>query len=452
MDVSTAVRQFEGEDFVCLLHSAGECQGGDPQQRGRYSFLSANPFLKITAQGGKTMVDGKGVAGDPFQVLGHYLQKYRCAPLPDLPPMQGGAMGWFGYELGSYLEDIPAPKNCPVPYGDMAVGFFDWVIAFDHLEKSITIIANTLVEKAENIISFIERKLQKAPKRGVTIPQKIRAVRKPFTMDAFVERVQKAIDYIYAGDVFQVNVSQPFYVSFAKCPPVGIYLHLSRINPAPFSAYLDCGDVQIASSSPERFLRATPEGLVETCPIKGTYKRGKTSIEDRLFKRRLRTSAKNRAENIMIVDLMRNDLSKVCGIGSVEVQELCALETYPSVHHLVSMVRGRLCPEYTSVDLLKACYPGGSITGAPKIRAQEIIAELEVVKRGIYCGSIGYISFSGSMDTNIAIRTMVIQGSVATINAGGGIVSDSKPQEEYWETMLKAKKLFQVFGDDPSYR
>ncbi len=263
-----------------------------------------------------------------------------------------------------------------------------------------------------------------------------------FTRACYLQAARRAIDYIHAGDCFQVNLAQrllhPLVASRAE-----IYRHLRAQNPATFSGYFDLGDFVIASSSPERFLRVE-HGEVETRPIKGTRPRGATPAEDRQQAEALTHSAKDRAENIMIVDLLRNDLGRVCAYGSVRVPALCRVESYRYVHHLVSEVRGRLRPECSPIDLLRAAFPGGSVTGAPKIRAMEIIAELEPTARGPYCGSLGYIGFDGSMDTNILIRTLVLGGGWVQCSVGGGIVADSVPEQEYEETWHKAEGMLRA--------
>ena len=259
----------------------------------------------------------------------------------------------------------------------------------------------------------------------------------------YVAAVRRAVEYIHAGDCFQVNLSQRLLTPLAGSP-LDLYGRLRERNPAPFAGYFDLGEFRIASASPERFLQASHTGEVETRPIKGTRPRGRTPEEDRRLAAELLASPKDRAENVMIVDLMRNDLGRVCEFGSVAVQDLCRLESYPTVHHLVSEVRGRLRRGLTAVDLLEAAFPGGSVTGAPKVRAMEIIAELEPTARGPYCGSLGWLGFDGAMDTNILIRTFTVGRGWAQFPVGGGIVADSDPQREYEETLHKAEGLLRA--------
>ena len=262
-------------------------------------------------------------------------------------------------------------------------------------------------------------------------------LRSNFTRAAYLDAVARTIEYVYAGDIFQANLSQRLQAPLRE-PPLELYARLRRVNPAPFAAYLDFGDVVVASSSPERFLRVHDGPLVEARPIKGTRPRGISPEHDLLLALSLAESDKDRAENVMIVDLLRNDLSRVCRPGSVRVPELFALEHYATVHHLVSTVVGELAPEHDPADLLRAAFPGGSITGAPKVRAMQIIAELEPTQRAVYCGSIGYWSLSGTLDLSIVIRTCLALGRDVYFQVGGGIVADSDPEQEYRETLDKA--------------
>jgi para-aminobenzoate synthetase component 1 len=265
-----------------------------------------------------------------------------------------------------------------------------------------------------------------------------------FDRRGYLRAVRRAIDYVHAGDCFQVNLAQRLLCP-ARLPPLELYRRLRQRNPAPFAGYLDLGDFVIASASPERFVR-TLDGRVQTRPIKGTRPRGATPEEDQMRAAELLASAKDRAENVMIVDLMRNDLGRVCRFGSVRVEALCRLESYRTVHHLVSEVRGTLRPGLGPVDLLRAAFPGGSVTGAPKVRAMEIIAELEPVARGPYCGSLGYVGFDGAMDTSILIRTFTAGKGWVQFPVGGGIVADSDPESEYAETLHKAEGLLRALA------
>jgi para-aminobenzoate synthetase component 1 len=267
-----------------------------------------------------------------------------------------------------------------------------------------------------------------------------------FDRRSYLRALKRAIEYVHAGDCFQVNLAQRLLTPLSE-PPLRLYERLRQCNPAPFAGYFDLGDYAIASASPERFLSMSADGDIETRPIKGTRPRGRSPREDEARAVDLVDSAKDRAENVMIVDLLRNDLGRVCEYGSVRVEDLCRLESYPFVHHLVSQVRGRLRPGLDNVDLLRAAFPGGSVTGAPKIRAMEIVTELEQVARGPYCGCLGFMGFDGSLDTNLLIRTLVLGGGWASFSVGGGIVADSQPEREYEETWHKAAGLLRALEE-----
>ncbi|MEO8201364.1 MAG: aminodeoxychorismate synthase component I, partial [Gemmatimonadota bacterium] len=381
--------------------------------------------------------------------------------IPGLPPFQGGAAGYLGYEFGGAFERLPQPRYNQLHLPDVAIGIYDWVIAWDHQVGKAWIISTGMPDigerrsrRAEQRLRAVlvmlggpvprierENRAETAAAPTFPVPTAPSTIRSTFTPERYQEAVRKIVEYILSGDVFQVNLSQRFEAP-APRDAFTLYRRLRVINPAPFSAYFDCGAGVIASASPERFLRFDPTTReVETRPIKGTRPRGATPSEDDALRLELEQSEKDRAENVMIVDLLRNDLSRVCRPGSVKVPSLLAVESHPTVHHLVSTVVGELLTEYDLRDLLRATFPGGSVTGAPKIRAMEIIAELEPTRRGPYCGSIGYWSLSGAMDTNIVIRTYVLVGDRIYFSAGGGVVADSNPESEYQETLDKAKAL-----------
>ena len=421
------------------------------ERLGRYSFIAAEPFQVLTSKNGVVTLDGRRVDGDPFDALARELACFPVAGAAELPPFQCGVAGYFGYDLGRHLEQLPAHKTDDMAFPDLAVGFYDTVVAFDHRERRAWVLSCGYPEqepearrvRAENRAAHFESRLAEAAQTlpPPPTPQVDPAVESNFSRPAYEDAVQRVIDYIHAGDIFQANMTQRFRAPLPEgVTPFELYRRLRAVNPAPFAAYLDFPEVVVASSSPERFLKLR-DGRVETRPIKGTRPRGKTPAEDDALALELLASEKDRAENVMIVDLLRNDLSRVCRDESVKVPELCVLETYATVFHLVSTVVGELLPGMTAVDLLKASFPGGSITGAPKIRAMEIIAELEPTQRGPYCGSIGYLSFTGCLDSSIVIRSYAIKDGMVTFQAGGGIVADSKPDAEYEETMDKARAL-----------
>jgi para-aminobenzoate synthetase component 1 len=393
---------------------------------GRYSFLSADPIALA------------GQTPDLLAAARALLAPHQHAPLPGRPPFQGGIAGYVGYDWGAELERVRRPAATEPQIPDAALGLYDWVIAWDHVAGRAWIIAWT-----EQRLAWVRARFNavaRAPSAVLRRPPPS-SVTSNFTRRDYEAGVAKVRDYIAAGDVYQVNLAQRFRTAVTGVP-LELYRRLRARSPAPFGAYLSLGDVSITSISPERFLRldaATREA--EARPIKGTRPRGATASEDAALAAALAASEKDRAENVMIVDLLRNDLGKVCRPGSVRVPELYALESHPTVHHLVSTVTGVLAEGADAFDLLRAAFPGGSVTGAPKIRAMEIIAELERAPRGVYCGAIGYVSATGAMDLNIPIRTIVVHDGTASFHAGAGIVWDSDPAAEYDETLAKARAL-----------
>ena len=429
---------------------------------GRYSFVAADPFAYLHLSAGE----------DAFTPLEANLTRFRLKPLPGLPPFQGGVAGLFAYDLGRQLERIPKPRADEFGLPALAVGLYDVVVAFDHQDDRTWIISSGLPEMApgprknratkrlqwyKNLVQgetpavlSIQMRLASGAREIETarLSPQFHTGRMPqlisnLSRDNYLAVVQKVIDYVYAGDVFQVNLSQRLLHPAAD-DSTALYHRLRTRNPAPFAGYFDLGDFQIASASPERFLHVC-NGWVETRPIKGTRPRGEQQSTDGDHAVWLQGSEKDRAENIMIVDLLRNDLSRVCEADTVQVTELCALERYQYVQHLVSAVRGRLRQERNAVDLIRATFPGGSVTGAPKVRAMEIIAELEPTARGPYCGSLGYLGFDGSVDLNILIRTVTAGRGWWQAPVGGGIVAQSQPETEYEETWHKAEGLLRAF-------
>jgi para-aminobenzoate synthetase component 1 len=434
------------DPHAALLHSAVS------DERGRHSLLAIEPFQVLTCRDGIVAIDGIVVPGAPFEVLRAQLARFplASAPAPAPAPFAGGAVGYLGYELGRLLEPVPQPPPDDMDFAEMELLFCDLVVAIDNVERRATIISSGLPEadprarerRARARLRHAERRLAAAAALGdPPVPAAVPLITSGFTRAGYEAAVRRVIDYILAGDVFQANLSQRFRADLPDgLSPFDLFHRLQRRNPAPFAAYLKLGDVVVASSSPERFLRLDGR-RVETRPIKGTRPRGATPAEDAALAAELAASEKDRAENVMIVDLLRNDLSRVCRDDSVAVPQLCAVERFATVMHLVSSVTGELRPGLDAVDLLAACFPGGSITGAPKIRAMEIIAELEPTRRGPYCGAIGYLGFDGALDTSIAIRAFALRGRRVTFQAGGGIVADSTPAAEYEETLAKARAL-----------
>ena len=454
-DPVAAFAPFAGDPVAALLDSAGA-----DADRGRYAYIAVDPYRVISANGPVT-VDGHPVAGDPFTVLADELTGARRPAEPGLPPFQGGAVGFFGYELGRHLERLPKPRLDDAVFPDMVFGLYDTIAAFDMVAgrawvMAVDVPSNTPGTKprpaaAERAWSLAAR-IAEAPSLS-PVDWSVKGAWRPETTRADYERtLRRVIDYIHAGDIFQANLTQRFIGALPEgLTPFTVYRRLRQLTPAPFAAYLRCGEARVlASASPERFLRLSHDGRIDTRPIKGTRPRGATPQEDADLADTLLASDKDRAENLMIVDLLRNDLSRVSRTGSVRVSGLCLLESFATVHHLVSVVEGQLQAGLGAIDLLRATFPGGSITGAPKIRAMEIIAELEPARRGPYCGSIAWLGFDGAMESSIVIRTVVIDGRTALAQAGGGIVADSDPAAEYDETITKARALLDSL--DPRQR
>ena len=427
----------------------------------RFSFIAHNPY--------KTIAIADWQAAEGFAALEQELRRFDTLwdDLPPeidaiLPPFRGGAAGLFGYDLAYGLENLP-PNEAPFAIDDLHVpamvqGLYATVLAFDHKAARCFIIATGLPEvtptarsdAAGRAISDWKAQLIGVPSTPLPVPSKAPALAETlvsnFSRDAYCAAVTETVEAILNGDIFQANLAQCFSARLnAQDSGFQYYRRLRRLSPAPFAAYACFEGFQLASASPERFLSCA-DGLMETRPIKGTEPRGATPQEDEAIAARLAASEKNRAENVMIVDLLRNDLAKSCADHSVHVPQLCTLESFSNVHHLVSTVRGQLAPGKSPLEALRVAFPGGSITGAPKIRAMEIIAATEDRRRGPSYGAVGFIGFDGRMDTNIIIRTAIVKGDAIRFHAGGGIVADSDPQAEYVETLNKARGLMAALG------
>ncbi len=419
---------------------------------GRYSFVMADPFHRLVADGDRVTLDGAVVAGDPFSALADLMARYRLQTVPGLPPFQGGVAGSFGYGLRHHVERVPRHRRDDQDIPDLLLGAYDLVVAIDHVAGQGWLISSGLPAQGPArqrrararmawALDLFDRTVDTTSGSTWAI-----AARPELSGAEYKAMVRKTIDYIEAGDIYQANITQRFRARLhAGIDRLDLYRALRRRNPATFATFLEFGDVAILSSSPERFL-SLRDGQVETRPIKGTRPRGRNSVEDQAFATELLASEKDRAENLMIVDLLRNDISRVCRMGSVKVPVLWGLESYATVHHLVSVVTGEMLPDKSAVDLLRATFPGGSVTGAPKVRAMEIIAELEPSARGPYCGAIGYLGFDGSLDSNIVIRTYCIKGDDLSFQVGGGIVADSDPTLELEESLTKAKALIETLA------
>ena len=434
--------------------------GMDPQRLGRYSFMGTDPFLVMRSRGNQVTLIRQGKKenkeGNPFDFLGKLLETYRLDSPTSPIPFWGGAVGYLSYDLCHFIERLPTTAIDDLRLPESYFGFYDTVVAFDNLENKAYIASTGFPELDENKRLKRARLRLEEMKSRLSSPslhtpeadsenanKTTEAVLKAnFTPEDYMEAVNRVREYIAAGDVFQVNLSQRFETDLTVTP-YELYRRLRQINPAPFASYLNFDDVTIISASPERFLRVDGD-WVETRPIKGTRPRGKSEVEDAMLAQELLNSVKDRAENVMIVDLERNDLGRVCQYGTVKVTELAILETFPTVFHLTSTVIGKLRPDKNRIDLLKASFPGGSITGAPKVRAMEIIDELEPTRRSIYTGAIGYLGFGRNLDLNIVIRTFIIKGKKAYFQVGGGIIYDSDAGAEYQETLDKAKALIQA--------
>lgn len=443
----------------------------DPERLGRYSFVGASPFALFRSKGNQVQIwqEEQGetrLSGNPFTLLKDYLNSYSMVTkLPeDVPPFSGGAVGYFGYELGEVIEELPGNCIDDLMLPDCLLGFYDKIFAFDHLlqkaflftlgradtEDQAKTNADEMMRDFDKEILSIQLQLEKE-KASIKSSDNMNReennehfsakLKSNFTRERYCSTVEQVKEYIAAGDIYQANLSQRFEADL-ELTPFELYCRLRTINPAPFAAFLNFGEVAVASASPERFLLLSDK-IVETRPIKGTRPRSSNPEKDQQYREELLNSEKDRAELIMIVDLERNDLGRVCFPGTVKVPELFALEAYATVYHLVSTVTGVLPEDKDITDLLYATFPGGSITGAPKIRAMEIIDQLEGLKRNVYTGSIGYISLDGKADLNIVIRTFVIKNNRVYFQVGGGIVADSEPEKEYQETLDKAKALME---------
>ncbi len=423
--------------------------GMDRERLGKYSFISANPFLEIESKNDQIIIRENGremlYQGNPFIHLKENLSKYHIKNDTNLP-FVGGAVGFLSYDLCHHLEKLPLTVEDDLNLPDFIIGFYDGIVIFDHNNNKVYVASAGFPEEkaAQNKINEIKRRIEKNKKIDLQHLDFKYSHNKPrlisnFTQKEYYRAIEKVRKYILQGDIYQMNMTQRFSTLINK-HPLNIYDRLRTINPAPFASYLNYGDMQVISSSPERFLQLR-DGTIETRPIKGTLPRGKNSKQDERNKRKLLKSKKDRAENLMIVDLLRNDIGRVCKFGSIRVPELFCLETYPTVFHLVSTVTGKLREDQDAVDCIMATFPGGSITGAPKIRSMEIIDELEPTCRHVYTGSIGYIGFDGNMDLNIVIRTILIKNDQAYYQVGGAIVWDSVPEKEYQETLDKGLAL-----------
>lgn len=415
------------DPLAVLLDSAA---GGDP--RSRYSYIAADPV--------DVLVDDDSA---PFARLKARLAARHGDALAGLPPFQGGFAGWLSYDLGRHLERLPPPCPAQPTFPDCVLGEFNAVAAFDHRQGQAWVVGE---EKAAR---HLRDRLMAAPALPPVDWLPGGQAHADLSRDQYQARIAQVVDYIHAGDVFQVNLAQ----RFTAAAPAGLtaftlYRRMRHLAPGPFSAFVAGDGCALAAVSPERFLSVDGAGHVESRPIKGTRPRHAAPRHDRALAEELANSAKDRAENLMILDLMRNDLSRVCAIGSVRAPSRMRLESFPAIHHLVSVVTGTLRPDLGAVDLLEAAFPPGSITGAPKIRAMEIIAELETAPRGPYCGAYGWFGDDGAMDLAVAIRVAAWRDGQVAIHAGGGITAESDPAAEYDETLVKAGPILRALAGE----
>lgn len=458
-DRETPVSAFQKIDdgrHSFLLESV---EGGE--KWGRYSFLGSRPSVVVRSFDSKVEVIRQGEVEmhqfdrDPLESIKQILSAYRPVPDPALPRFYGGAVGYMGYDVVRFFEDLPDRGMSGLDLPDIFFMLTDTLVIFDNITHMIKVVSNAHIEgksvaaaykEATNKIDSIVAKLRKGvrnQKSGVRKKTKKESkLVSNFTQPEYEQAVLKAKEYIKAGDIFQVVPSQRFHTT-VSAEPFEVYRALRLINPSPYMYFLRCGDATIVGASPEVMVRLEGD-RIELRPIAGTRRRGVTEDEDKALERDLLADPKERAEHIMLVDLGRNDVGRVSEPGSVHVSELMVIERYSHVMHIVSNVRGRLSRGNDSYDVIRACFPAGTVSGAPKIRAMEIIEELEPTRRGPYAGAVGYFGFSGNMDTCITIRTLVIKDGVAYIQAGGGVVADSDPAAEYQETVNKAKAMMRA--------
>lgn len=454
----SALLKLRDEGPTFLLESA------EQGRLGRWSFIGFKPRVVLRWDAGELSEWGSGYApeaepdlitpeADPYRAVARYLERYRVADLEGLPPFAGGAVGYFGYDLVRTVEPLGDPNPDPIGVPDMALMISDVIVAFDHQRHELSIIANAFVdedgglesawmhasERIEEVRGLLRRPVPVIePRQHPPSP----SFESNLTQDEFEANVEKIIEYIKAGDAFQVVPSQRFSAPI-EVDALSIYRGLRTVNPSPYMYFLDFGDFQISGASPEPLVKVTGR-KVETRPIAGTYARSGDDEEDRRRAEKLLADPKERAEHVMLVDLGRNDLGKVSEYGTVEVDELMTVETYSHVLHIVSRVSGRLRQGVDAMDVLKATLPAGTLSGAPKVRAMQIIDEVEPHKRGPYGGAVGYLSYTGDLDAAIYIRTVLVKDGMAHVQAGGGTVVDAKPTYEFNESVTKAKAIFKA--------
>jgi anthranilate synthase component 1 len=454
----TAFHLLDQGGPACLFESV---IGGE--KVGRYSFLGVEPYGELLAYGSRVMLRGEeGPAQfetrDPLEELRRRLAAHRAVHLPALPPFEGGAVGYAGYDVVRYVEHLPHPPPDDRHLPDLSFAFYDQMVVFDHVQKTLFVIAMARLDRTRDrraayeqacarVDALVARLSQPSQLALADIPLAATtevAFESNFPRARFEDAVRRCVEYIQAGDIFQVVLSQRLKLELG-CDPFEVYRTLRVVNPSPFMFFLRTPEVTLVGSSPEIMCRVV-DRQVTVRPLAGTRPRGASDAEDRRLAEELLADPKERAEHVMLVDLGRNDVGRVAQFGSVKLSDVMSIERYSHVMHLTSNVTGTLRPECDAFDALKACLPAGTVSGAPKVRAMQIIDELEPHRRGPYAGAVGYFDFSGNMDTCIALRTLVVQGTAAYIQAGAGIVADSLPSNEYQETLSKARGLLQAIA------
>lgn len=462
-DTETPIRLFQHfakEDHAFLLESV---EGG--AKWARYSFIGTDPFMMLYGKNGEMVLEHNGekkkLGDKPIELLKAQLRSFRSPAIPGLPPFTGGAIGFFGYDLLQYYEKLPAHRIDDLNMNDMQFMFCDQVIVFDHFKQQLQIVGNVhiaegatdaeIAKSHEAAIAKIEVTIERL-QQPVTIPvtagssvevdYELGDIQSNVTKEQFITNIEQAKQYIRAGDIFQVVLSQRFSIE-TDIDPLHVYRVLRTMNPSPYMYYLKMGEEVIVGTSPEALVKVNGD-RVETRPIAGTRPRGKTPEEDKALEEELLADEKERAEHLMLVDLGRNDIGRVSEFGSVKCDSFMEIERYSHVMHIVSNVSGKLHKDKDFFDAFVSCLPAGTVSGAPKLRAMEIISELENEARGAYAGAIGYLGFGGSMDTCITIRTIIFKHGKAYVQAGAGIVWDSVPESEYMETVNKAKGMLKA--------
>ncbi|HVO57659.1 MAG TPA: anthranilate synthase component I [Dongiaceae bacterium] len=453
--VSAYLRIAHGARYSFLLESV---EGGE--KIGRYTFAGAHPEEVFRYANGACVLETRDRViweeSDPVSFLRARIERFRPVRVPGLPPLIAGAIGYFSYDMVRLIERLPKELRDEIGLFDAVLMFYHGLIAFDHVQHRLWIVRNVFTEEKGSLRAKYDQAVAEIQRTRKLLEQPVEAeqpkprgkqkkkkaplrVTSNFAKPAYLAAVRKAKEYIRAGDIFQVVISQRFSGK-TDAPPFQIYRELRALNPSPYLFFLQLNDVSVVGSSPEMLVKVQGRDVFYR-PIAGTRWRGKDEAEDLRLEREMLADEKERAEHIMLVDLGRNDLGRVCDYGSVQVEKLMTVERYSHVMHLVSSLRGRLRPDVDCFDALMACFPAGTVSGAPKVRAMEIIEELEKTRRGIYAGGILYLDFSGNLDSCIALRTMVIRNGVAHIQAGGGIVADSTPTGEFDESVNKSKAL-----------